>query len=68
MNTDNCDPTDAEVNAYLDLQDRPGKMDYEWIDAKVESTPYIQITKTIIDVTRIVVGDPLEWPYLLVRT
>lgn len=61
LHVDFCKPSDTDILAYLNLQRWPVASEYDWIDAKVASTPSTLSIGNSIDAIDIVVRNPLEW-------
>lgn len=56
----NCEPSDARVNAYLDLQSWPDATEHGRVDAEIMCTPAILSIRAAINASGIMVGDPTE--------
>lgn len=66
LKTDKCEPNDVDMKYYLDLQDQPNVMEYDWVDIKINVTSSFLSIKVAIYADGIMVSDPLEWLALLV--
>lgn len=65
MKTKNFEPNDGDMKAYLYLWDQSDAMKYDWADTKIVGTTSIMSTKGVICEVKIMVGDPLKWPIIL---
>lgn len=60
MNTDGCELNDVYVKAHLDIRDQRDVVEYKWVNTKIMDTSLVFRTEVVINVTSVLVGDPLE--------
>lgn len=64
LKTNNSEPKDAEVKAHLDFRSSSDTEKLDWVDAEVTNTPFVMNIGAVIEVTCIMVCNPLEWSAL----